>query len=155
MANSGQLVKVWPFISAQKCVIYAPLRTQYGYSLSMRIGHHQLTNCLIAAPMAGITDRPFRTLCHAMGAGMAVSEMLSSNPEVWRTDKSRLRMVHSDEPGIRSVQIAGCDPDDMAAAARINVAERCTDHRHQYGLPGQESEPETCRVCFAAVPGSG
>ena len=83
----------------------------------MRIGHHQLTNCLIAAPMAGITDRPFRTLCHAMGAGMAVSEMLSSNPEVWRTDKSRLRMVHSDEPGIRSVQIAGCDPDDMAAAA--------------------------------------
>ncbi|AKL42057.1 TPA: tRNA dihydrouridine synthase DusB [Serratia marcescens] len=88
----------------------------------MRIGHHQLTNCLIAAPMAGITDRPFRTLCHAMGAGMAVSEMLSSNPEVWRTDKSRLRMVHSDEPGIRSVQIAGCDPDDMAAAARINVA---------------------------------
>ena len=88
----------------------------------MRIGHHQLTNCLIAAPMAGITDRPFRALCHAMGAGMAVSEMLSSNPEVWRTDKSRLRMVHNDEPGIRAVQIAGCDPEDMAAAARINVA---------------------------------
>ncbi|BFO12250.1 hypothetical protein GGER_47600 [Serratia rubidaea] len=53
---------------------------------------------------------------------MAVSEMLSSNPEVWRTDKSRLRMVHSDEPGIRSVQIAGSVPDDMAAAAQINVA---------------------------------
>lgn len=88
----------------------------------MHIGHYQLTNRLIAAPMAGITDRPFRALCHAMGAGMAVSEMLSSNPEVWRTDKSRLRMVHSDEPGIRAVQIAGCDPDDMAAAARINVA---------------------------------
>ncbi|CNE91394.1 tRNA dihydrouridine synthase DusB [Yersinia kristensenii] len=88
----------------------------------MRIGHIQLTNCLIAAPMAGITDRPFRALCHGMGAGMAVSEMLSSNPEVWRTDKSRLRMVHSDEPGIRAVQIAGNDPDEMAAAAQINVA---------------------------------
>ena len=88
----------------------------------MRIGHFQLTNCLIAAPMAGITDRPFRALCHGMGAGMTVSEMLSSNPEVWRTDKSRLRMVHSDEPGIRTVQIAGNDPDEMAAAARINVA---------------------------------
>ena len=71
--------------------------------------------------MAGITDKPFRKLCHQMGAGMAVSEMLSSNPEVWRTDKSRLRMVHLDEAGIRAVQIAGCDPDNMAVAARINV----------------------------------
>jgi len=92
------------------------------YSFSMRIGHYQLTNCLIAATMAGITDRPFRALCHTMGGGMTVSEMLSSNPEVWRTDKSRLRMVHSDEPGLCSIQIAGCDPDDMASAARINVA---------------------------------
>lgn len=71
--------------------------------------------------MAGITDRPFRTLCYQMGAGMTVSEMLSSNPEVWRTDKSRLRMVHNDEPGIRSVQIAGCNPEDMAKCARFNV----------------------------------
>ena len=53
---------------------------------------------------------------------MTVSEMMSSNPEVWASDKSRLRMVHSDEPGIRTVQIAGCDPDEMAEAARINVA---------------------------------
>nr|WP_154324447.1 tRNA dihydrouridine synthase DusB [Pantoea sp. 201603H] len=87
----------------------------------MRIGNHQLRNRLIAAPMAGITDRPFRTLCHSMGAGMTVSEMLSSNPEVWASDKSRLRMVHSDEPGIRTVQIAGCDPDEMADAARFNA----------------------------------
>ncbi len=56
-----------------------------------------------------------------MGAGMTVSEMLSSNPEVWASDKSRLRMVHSDEPGIRTVQIAGCDPDEMAQAARFNA----------------------------------
>lgn len=88
----------------------------------MQIGQYHLTNRLIAAPMAGITDRPFRALCHELGAGLTVSEMLSSNPEVWRTDKSRLRMVHSDEPGIRSVQIAGSDPHDMAEAARINVA---------------------------------
>ncbi len=56
-----------------------------------------------------------------MGAGMTVSEMLSSNPQVWKTDKSRLRMVHRDELGVRSVQIAGNDPDEMAAAAQINV----------------------------------
>lgn len=87
----------------------------------MHIGNLELTNCLIAAPMAGITDRPFRALCHSMGSGMTVSEMLSSNPEVWRTDKSKLRMVHFDEPGIRAVQIAGCDPQEMAQAARINV----------------------------------
>lgn len=89
--------------------------------LVMRIGQYQLRNCLIAAPMAGITDRPFRSLCYDMGAGMTVSEMLSSNPQVWKTDKSRLRMVHRDEPGVRSVQIAGNDPDEMAAAAQINV----------------------------------
>ncbi|ACZ75151.1 TIM-barrel protein, nifR3 family [Dickeya parazeae Ech586] len=87
----------------------------------MRIGQFQLPNRLIAAPMAGVSDRPFRALCYAMGAGMTVSEMLSSNPEVWRSDKSRLRMVHSDEPGIRAVQIAGGDPDEMAQAARINA----------------------------------
>ncbi|AXH64067.1 tRNA dihydrouridine synthase DusB [Providencia huaxiensis] len=87
----------------------------------MRIGQYQLRNCLIAAPMAGITDKPFRSLCYDMGAGMTVSEMLSSNPQVWKTDKSRLRMVHRDELGVRSVQIAGNDPDEMAAAAQINV----------------------------------
>lgn len=87
----------------------------------MRIGHHQLRNRLIAAPMAGITDRPFRTLCYEMGAGLTVSEMMSSNPQVWESDKSRLRMVHIDEPGIRTVQIAGSVPEEMVAAARINV----------------------------------
>ncbi len=87
----------------------------------MRIGNHQLRNRLIAAPMAGITDRPFRTLCYEMGAGLTVSEMMSSNPQVWESDKSRLRMVHVDEPGIRTVQIAGSVPEEMADAARINV----------------------------------
>lgn len=56
-----------------------------------------------------------------MGAGLTVSEMMSSNPQVWESDKSRLRMVHIDEPGIRTVQIAGSDSKEMADAARINV----------------------------------
>ncbi|WP_194756807.1 tRNA dihydrouridine synthase DusB [Aliidiomarina indica] len=89
----------------------------------MRIGSYQLTNNVLLAPMAGVTDLPFRRLCMQLGAGMAVSEMLSSNPEVWDTDKSRARMVHSMEPGIRAVQIAGSDPELMARAAQHNVRE--------------------------------
>ncbi len=73
--------------------------------------------------MAGVTDQPFRQLCHKLGAGMTVSEMLSSNPKVWQTDKSMQRMDHSGELGIRSVQIAGSEPELMAQAARINVSQ--------------------------------
>mgnify|MGYP001988884206 FL=1 len=72
--------------------------------------------------MAGVTDRPFRQLCRRLGAGLVVSEMLSSNPRVWNTAKSMQRMDHSGESGIRSVQIAGADPDLMAEAAKFNVA---------------------------------
>ncbi|CAH9056391.1 tRNA-dihydrouridine synthase B [Pseudoalteromonas sp. CIP111854] len=88
----------------------------------MRIGPYQLDNNIIVAPMAGITDRPFRQLCRRLGAGLAVSEMMSSNPKVWKTDKSMNRMDHSGESGIRSVQIAGADPALMAQAAQFNVA---------------------------------
>ncbi|AWL13301.1 tRNA-dihydrouridine synthase B [Saliniradius amylolyticus] len=87
----------------------------------MQIGPYQLDNNLMLAPMAGVTDRPFRQLCKRMGAGLVVSEMLSSNPKVWRSDKSRQRMDHSGESGLRSVQIAGADPDLMAQAAEFNV----------------------------------
>ena len=73
------------------------------------------------APMAGITDQPFRQLCCQMGAGLAVSEMMSSNPKVWNTGKSQRRMLHSEEAGIRSVQIAGSDPEELAFAARFNA----------------------------------
>ncbi|QDP00100.1 tRNA dihydrouridine synthase DusB [Thalassotalea sp. PS06] len=89
--------------------------------MNVNIGPYQLENNVILAPMAGITDRPFRQLCCRLGAGLAVSEMLSSNPKVWKSDKSRLRMQHGDEVGIRSVQIAGSDPDEMAYAAQVNV----------------------------------
>ncbi|WP_232471972.1 tRNA dihydrouridine synthase DusB [Vibrio gazogenes] len=71
--------------------------------------------------MAGVTDRPFRELCLRYGAGMAVSEMMSSNPALWKTSKSKQRMVHEGESGIRSVQIAGSDPQLMAEAAQFSV----------------------------------
>ncbi len=72
--------------------------------------------------MAGVTDRPFRQLCRDMGAGLVVSEMLSSNPRVWNSEKSKQRMNHDGEVGIRSVQIAGSDPQLMAQAAQFNVS---------------------------------
>lgn len=87
----------------------------------MQIGPYKLKNNLILAPMAGITDRPFRELCLHYGAGMAVSEMMSSNPAMWHTAKSKNRMVHLDEKGVRSVQIAGAEPALMADAARYCV----------------------------------
>jgi tRNA-dihydrouridine synthase B len=87
----------------------------------MQIGPHILKNNLIVAPMAGVTDRPFRQLCRALGAGMAVSEMISSNPQLWNTTKSRRRSDHDGETDPVSVQIAGAEPRMMADAARYNV----------------------------------
>jgi tRNA-dihydrouridine synthase B len=89
----------------------------------MRIGAHLLRNALLVAPMAGVTDRPFRVLARRFGAGLAVSEMVSSRPELRASRKSRLRREHAGEPGPASVQIAGADPATMAEAARENVAE--------------------------------
>lgn len=88
----------------------------------MRIAHYQLDNNLLLAPMAGVTDQPFRKLCKRLGAGLVVSEMLSSNPKVWQSAKSQQRMNHKGEVGIRSVQIAGSEPELMAQAAQFNVS---------------------------------
>ena len=88
---------------------------------AVRIGPYTLSNCLILAPMAGVTDQPFRQLCRHFGAGMVVSEMLTSDVRLWNSRKSRLRMPHADEPEPRSVQIAGGDPQMLAEAARRNV----------------------------------
>jgi len=71
--------------------------------------------------MAGITDLPFRQLCCRLGAALAVSEMISSNPKVWNTDKSKRRTVSGNDIGIRAVQIAGSDPDELAYAAQVNA----------------------------------
>ena len=87
----------------------------------MRIGPYQLANNLALAPMAGVTDLPFRLLCRRMGAGIAAGEMLTSNVRLWNTEKSRRRMDHSGEPEPRVVQIAGGDGEMMAEAARRNV----------------------------------
>jgi tRNA-dihydrouridine synthase B len=88
----------------------------------IRIGPYTLPNNLALAPMAGVTDLPFRLLCRRMGAGITPGEMLTSDVRLWRTDKSRRRMDHSGEPEPRIVQIAGGDPEMMAEAARLNVA---------------------------------
>jgi tRNA-dihydrouridine synthase B len=87
----------------------------------MHIGPHQLKNNLIVAPMAGVTDRPFRQLCKRMGAGMAVSEMVASNSLLWGSEKTRRRANHEGEADPISVQIAGADPAMMADAAQYNV----------------------------------
>ena len=87
----------------------------------VKIGPYTLRNNLIVAPMAGVTDRPFRQLCKAMGAGMAVSEMVSSNSLLWGSDKTRRRANHDGEVEPVSVQIAGADPAMMAEAAKYNV----------------------------------
>lgn len=92
-----------------------------------QIGPYRLDNQVVLAPMAGVTDLPFRQLCRRMGAGLVVSEMLTSDIRLWNSRKSRYRLLHSLEPGKdleiepRSVQIAGSDPVMMAEAARMNV----------------------------------
>ena len=87
----------------------------------MRIGSYSLANALIVAPMAGVTDRPFRRLCRRLGAGLAVSEMVASNRQLRNTPQSRRRCNHGGESAPRSVQIVGADPAQMAEAARFNV----------------------------------
>ena len=87
----------------------------------MRIGNYSLSNALIVAPMAGVTDRPFRQLCRKLGASLAVSEMVASNRALRDTPQSRRRRDHGGETEPRSVQIVGADPAQMADAARFNV----------------------------------
>jgi tRNA-dihydrouridine synthase B len=88
----------------------------------MKIGAHELRNALFVAPMAGITDRPFRRLARRFGAALAVSEMVSSRPELRDSRKSRLRLDHAGEERPVSVQIAGSEPGELADAARHNAA---------------------------------
>ncbi len=87
----------------------------------MRIGPYTLDNNLLLAPMAGVTDKPFRQLCKMYGAGLAVSEMVASDPTLWNSKKSLLRLNHYEEESPRTVQIVGADPLAMANAAQYNV----------------------------------
>lgn len=87
----------------------------------MQIGSHTLKSKLLLAPMAGITDLPFRKLCKEFGAGLTTSEMLTSDISLWDTPKSKTRLPQADESEPRCTQIAGTDPKQMADAARFSV----------------------------------
>ena len=87
----------------------------------LRIGPYTLPSRAVLAPMAGVTDRPFRILCRRLGAGLAASEMLTSDARLWHTAKSRRRLDHTGEPEPRVVQLAGAEPDVLAQAARLSV----------------------------------
>ncbi len=87
----------------------------------MIIGPYELPNNVFVAPMAGVTDRPFRRLCKALGAGYAVSEMAASNPRLWASEKTARRLNHDGERAPVAVQLAGADAQMLAEAARYNV----------------------------------
>jgi len=129
----------------------------------LRIGPHVLDNNLILAPMAGVTDKPFRMLCKRLGAGLCVSEMTIADPRFWGTSKSLHRMDHAGEPAPISVQIAGTEPEQLAVAAKYNV-----DHGAQLidinmGCPAKKvcnawagsalmrDEPRVARILEAVV----
>ena len=110
----------------------------------MRIGSHALPNGLVVAPMAGVTDRPFRQLCRRLGAGYAVSEMVGSDPRLVDTPKTRRRTDHAGEPAPIAVQIAGAAPALLADAARHNVARGAQIIDINMGCPAK-------KVCHAAA----
>jgi tRNA-dihydrouridine synthase B len=88
----------------------------------MNIGNYTFDTPIMLAPMAGVTDRPFRNLCYQLGADLCVSEMVTSEKRLWSSRKTQLRLDHQGEEGIRSVQIAGTDPAMLAEAAQFNVS---------------------------------
>jgi tRNA-dihydrouridine synthase B len=90
-------------------------------SAGPRVGAYSLPNRVFAAPMAGVTDRPYRRLCRRLGAGYAVSEMAASSPQLWASEKTMRRLNHDGEPAPVAVQLAGADPAVLAHAARHNV----------------------------------
>jgi tRNA-dihydrouridine synthase B len=110
----------------------------------VRIGSCTIVNNLVVAPMAGVTDRPFRQLAKRMGAGYAVSEMVASNPRLWGTEKSQRRIDHRGEVEPVSVQIAGSDPAMLAEAARYNVGRGAQIIDINMGCPAK-------KVCNAAA----
>jgi tRNA-dihydrouridine synthase B len=129
----------------------------------MRIGAHVLRSGLFVAPMAGITDRPFRRMARRFGAALAVSEMVSARPELRDSRKTRLRTDHSGEAGPISVQIAGADPAMLADAARHNVCLGAEIIDINMGCPAKkvcnalagsallEDEPLVARILEAVV----
>jgi tRNA-dihydrouridine synthase B len=133
----------------------------------VRIGPYTLKNNLFLAPMAGVTDRPFRQLCRTLGAGIAVSEMVSSNSLLWGSEKTLRRADHTGEDEPRVVQIVGTDPEKMAEAARINVERGAQIIDINMGCPAKKvcnvmsgsalmkDAPLVARILDAVVKGAG
>jgi tRNA-dihydrouridine synthase B len=129
----------------------------------MRIGPYLIDPPVVLAPMAGVTDKPFRLLCKQLGAGLAVSEMTNADPRLWHTRKSLQRMDHAGEPEPVSVQIAGYDPAMLAEAARFNVANGAQIIDINMGCPAKkvcnvwsgsallQDEPLVARIVKAVV----
>lgn len=129
----------------------------------MQIGPYRIDPPVVLAPMAGVTDKPFRLLCKRLGAGLAVSEMTTADPRLWRTRKSLKRMDHEGEPEPVSVQIAGYDPTMLAEAARFNVANGAQIVDINMGCPAKkvcnvwsgsallQDEPLVARIVKAVV----
>jgi tRNA-dihydrouridine synthase B len=129
----------------------------------MRIGPYLIDPAVVLAPMAGVTDKPFRLLCKRLGAGLAVSEMTNADPRLWHTRKSLQRMDHEGEPEPVSVQIAGYDPTMLAEAARFNVANGAQIIDINMGCPAKkvcnvwsgsallQDEPLVARIVKAVV----
>jgi tRNA-dihydrouridine synthase B len=114
----------------------------------LRIGPYLLPSNVVLAPMAGVTDRPFRILCRNFGAGLAASEMLSADVRLWNTPKSRQRRDHAGEPEPRVVQLAGSEPQVLAEAARANVAQGAQIIDLNMGCPAKK----VCgRACGSAL----
>jgi tRNA-dihydrouridine synthase B len=109
----------------------------------MRIGSYELANRVFAAPMAGVTDRPFRRLCRHLGAGYAVAEMAASNPRLWASEKTMRRLNHDGERAPVAVQLAGADPLMLAEAARFNADRGAQIIDINMGCPAK-------KVCAAA-----
>jgi len=103
------------------------------------IGPYALPNPVVLAPMAGVTDLPFRRLCRRLGAGLVVGEMVSSNPKLRNTRKSQFRLRHDGEPEPIAVQIAGGDPQSMAEAAVFNVDNGAQIIDINMGCPAKKS----------------
>ena len=129
----------------------------------MRIGPYSIAPAVVLAPMAGVTDKPFRLLCKRMGAGLAVSEMTTADPRLWNTRKSLRRMDHDGEPEPVSVQIAGYDPGMLAEAARYNADNGAQIVDINMGCPAKkvcnvwsgsallQDEPLVARILHAVV----
>ncbi len=130
---------------------------------AVQIGPYRIDPPVALAPMAGVTDKPFRQLCKRLGAGLAVSEMTTADPRLWHTRKSRQRMDHAGEPAPVSVQIAGHDPAMLAEAARHNAAQGAQIIDINMGCPAKKvcnvyagsallrDEPLVARILAAVV----